>query len=166
MLNRSVISSIWRVALVCLVVVAPSEALAHSSGLAVSLGSNPIRSTAGVIDLGVTTSAAAVIEAPVDQDLVLTDITLGVSTENDDARVSGFVYVSGSDGVDYGVYVLQLGRIYDDGSSGGSRQYLGASGIRIPAGVSISLNWTTAYTSHGLSRHSIAYTLAGYLAQP
>ena len=121
MLNRPVLSTFWRTVVMCFVVFVPAKTFAHSSSMAVSLGSNPIRSTAGIIDLAVTPSAVGVIEAPADQDLVLTDITLGVSTENDDARVSGFVQVNGSDGVDYGVYVLQLGRIYDDGSSGGSR---------------------------------------------
>ena len=165
MLNRSFGSIIFGLGMTCLAV-APAQSLGHSSGLSVSLGSNPIRSTAGIIDLGVTPLAAGVISAPEDQDLVLTDLMLGISTENDDARVSGFVTLQGSDGTDYGVYVLQLGRIYDDGSSGGSRQYVGSTGVRIPAGVSVSLNWTSAYTSHGLSRHSIAYTLSGYLAKP
>jgi hypothetical protein len=116
--------------------------------------------------LGVTTLASAVIAAPADQDLVLTDVMLGISTEDDDARISGFVTLEGSDGTDYGVYVLQSGRIYEDGSAAGSRPYAGATGVRIPAGVSVSVNWTSAFTSHGGSRHSIAYTLSGYLAQP
>ena len=166
MLNRSFLSTLWRAALMCFVVFAPSKTLAHSSSLAVSLGSNPIRSTAGIIDLGVTSLAAGVIEAPAEQDLVLTDVMLGISTENDDARISGFVTLQGSDGTDYGVYVLQVGRIYDNGSAGGSRQYVGSTGVRIPAGVSVSLAWASAYSSHGSNRHSVAYTLSGYLAQP
>jgi len=165
MLNRSFGAIVLGLGMICLAF-APAQSLGHPSGLAVSLGSNPIRSTAGIIDLGVTTLASAVIAAPADQDLVLTDVMLGISTENDDARVSGFVTLQGSDGTDYGVYVLQIGRIYDNGSAGGSRQYVGSTGVRIPAGVSVSLNWTSALSSHGLHRHSIAYTLSGYLAQP
>jgi hypothetical protein len=165
MLNRSFRAIVLGLGMICLAV-APAQSLGHSSGLAVSLGSNPIRSTAGIIDLGVTTLAGAVISAPTDQDLVLTDVMLGISTENDDARISGFLTLQGSDGTDYGVYVLQIGRIYDDGSAGGSRQYVGSTGVRIPAGVTVSLNWTSAFASHGGSRHSIAYTLSGYLAKP
>ena len=165
MLNRSFGAIVLGLGMICLAF-APARSLGHPSGLAVSLGSNPIRSTAGIIDLGVTALASAVIAAPADQDLVLTDVMLGISTEHDDARISGFVTLQGSDGTDYGVYVLQGGRIYVDVSAGGSRQYAGSTGVRIPAGVSLSLSWTHAYSSHGSHRHSIAYTLSGYLAQP
>jgi hypothetical protein len=165
MLNRSFGAIVLGLGMICLAF-APAQSLGHPSGLAVSLGSNPIRSTAGIIDLGVTALADAVISAPAGQDLILTDVMLGISTENDDARISGFLTLQGSDGTDYGVYVLQIGQIYRDGSAGGSRQYVGSTGVRIPAGVSVSLNWTNAYTSHGLHQHSIAYTLSGYLAQP
>lgn len=165
MLNRSFGAIIFGLGMACLAL-APAPSLGHSPGLSVSLGSNPIRSTAGIIDLAVAPTAVGVISAPEDQDLVLTDVTLGLSTENNDARISGFVTMEGSDGIDYGAYVLQLGRIYDGGTSGASRQYVGSTGVRIPAGITVSLRWTNAYTSHGLSTHSIAYTLSGYLAKP
>ena len=165
MLTRTLRIAVVGLSLICFTFL-PGQAFAHSPGLSVSLGSNPIRSTAGIIDLGSTMVASAIIAAPADQDLVLTDIAFGISTENDDARISGVLSLEGSDGTDYGVYVLQIGRIYDGGGAGGSRQYVGTTGIRIPAGVSVSLSWNTAYSSHGALRHSIAYTLAGYLAKP
>jgi hypothetical protein len=165
MLTRTLRIAVVGLSLICFTLF-PGQGFAHSPGLSVSLGSNPIRTTAGIIDLGSTAVASAIIGAPADQDLVLTDLVLGISTENDDARISGLLSLQGSDGTDYGVYVLQIGRIYDGGGAGGSREYVGTTGIRIPAGVSVSLIWTTAYSSHGALRHSIAYTLAGYLAKP
>ena len=133
-------------------------------GAAVSTGSNPVRSMAGVQDFAGGFYRADVIAAPADQDLILTDIILGCVSENDDARYSVMVRLLGSDGVAYGAYALQSGRIY--ATTSGSTNMAGPTGIRIPAGVSISIQWTFGYKSHLDWAYSGTYTLSGYLAQP
>ena len=133
-------------------------------GTAVSTGSNPVHSTAGVQDFAAGFTTMPLIAAPADQDLILTDIILGVVSENDDARYSVMVRLIGSDGVAYGAYALQSGRIY--ATTSGSSNMAGPTGIRIPAGISISIQWTFGYKSHLDWAYSGTYTLSGYLAQP
>jgi hypothetical protein len=141
-------------------------AMAHPTGPVVSIGSNPVRSSAGVIDLGATSTVGGVITAPGDQDLVLTDIILGITVENDAARCSGYLRMEGSDGVLYGAYSLRAGRPSSDSNPGESRQFSGPTGIRIPAGISVSLVWVNTYRAYGSDTYNITYTLSGQLVQP
>lgn len=145
--------------------IAPA-AFAHPGGPAISVGENPVRSTAGMIDLGTTSSASTVIAAPADQDLLLTDIILGIAVEHDAARCSGVLRMSGSDGILYGIYSLASGQPSIDNNSGASRQFSGPTGILIPAGVSVSLAWVNTYRSYGPDKYNIIYTLSGQLVQP
>jgi hypothetical protein len=141
-------------------------AMAYPSGATVSAGENPIRSAGAVVSLDDGPSFADVIAAPADQDLVLTDIVLGIATQHESVRCSGTIELRASDGTVYGAYALNSGRIDVGGDPGGSKQYAGASGIRIPAGTSVSLYWTFRYRSTSSPYWDLAYTLSGYLAQP
>ena len=132
---------------------------------AVSTGSNPVRSTAGFQDFALGFDSPSVIAAPADQDLVLTDIILGVVIENDDARFSAYVELEGSDGVTYGVYSMQSGRLFDAATTG-APNFAGRTGIRIPAGVIVSIKWNLGYQSHADFFYAGTYTLSGYLANP
>jgi hypothetical protein len=152
-------------ALLLLTSLVATPAHAYPAGVAISTGTNPVRSAAGRLELGTTGTATDVIAAPADQDLVLTDISLGLTFRSSANYYSGYAELEGSDGVLYGVYTLAGGRLYD-GAPSGSTQFSGVSGIRIPAGVSITLNWVFAYASTGEANYHFTYTLAGYLAQP
>ena len=143
-----------------------SAVFAHPSTATISTGSNPVRSAAGQIDLGATYSASSVITAPADHDLVLTDIILGIAVESDGVRCSGVLQLVSSDGTVLGEYSLRSGRVDNDNSTGASRQYAGSTGVRVPAGNSVSLNWDDTYRSHGMHYFNLIYTLSGYLAQP
>jgi len=131
----------------------------------VAAGANPVRSTSGLQDLGEGFSTPNVIEATDGYDLILTDIFLGYAVRRNDAYYSGYVQLLGSDGVTYGSYVMQAGRLYD-GGVGVPTNLAGSTGIRIPAGVSLSIQWTLTYQSELDYWYIGAYTLAGYLAKP
>ena len=131
----------------------------------VSTGSNPVRSAAGLQDFALGFNTPAVIAAPADQDLILTDIVLGYVIEHNEARFSAHVQLQGSDGRTYGVYALQSGRLYDSAVTQASN-FAGQTGIRIPAGVTVSIDWTFGYQSHSDFFYSGTYTLSGYLANP
>jgi len=154
------------IGLLCLLVglVATRPAYAYPSAV-VSSGINPVRSAAGLQDFDTGFSRSSVISAPPDQDLVLTDIILGCVIENDDARFSASIKLIGSDGVTYGVYAMQSGRLYDSATTRASN-FAGQTGVRIPAGVSLSIQWTFGYQSHANFYYSGTYTLSGYLANP
>ena len=150
----------------CLMAVTGASVPVHAyPSAAVSIGSNPVRSSAGIQDFALGFETADVISAPSDQDLVLTDIILGYVIENDDARYSAHVQLRGSDGVTYGVYSMQSGRLYDSATARASN-FAGQSGIRIPSGVTVSILWTFGYQSHADFFYSGTYTLSGYLANP
>jgi hypothetical protein len=134
-------------------------------GSAVSVGSNPVRSAAGVRNLGSGLTVAEVIAAPPDQDLILTDVLLGCAVQYEGAYYSAFVKLLGSDGTTYGAYVLQGSRLYDSGVMS-THNLTGLTGIRIPAGVSVSLEWSFTYQTYPDERHTFTYTLGGYLAAP
>jgi hypothetical protein len=140
-------------------------ASAYPAGATVSTGFNPIRSVAGVLNLGTSTTVVDVIAAPADQDLILTEVSLGIAVTGNSVMFSGYGKLIGSDGLTYAVYSSASGRLYD-GMPTPSLQYVGPTGVRIPAGVSLTLEWVSTYTSHSLVNYHWAYTLGGYLAQP
>jgi hypothetical protein len=146
--------------------VVPRPALAYPGGTAISSGSNPVRSAAGRLNLATETTATDVLSAPADHDLILTDISLGVPMSSASTSYSGYAEIQGSDGVKYGVYTLTSGRVEIYGTPVGSVQFAGRTGLRIPAGVSISVNWVFTFNSHSVSNYLFTYTLAGYLAEP
>ncbi len=142
----------------------PTGAEAYPSS-AVAVGSNPLRSASGLHELSGGYTTSDVITASEGHDLILTDIFLGYAVRRNDAYYSGYVQLLGSDGVTYGSYVMQAGRLYD-GGVGVPMNLAGSSGIRIPEGVSVSIQWTLTYQSELDYWFVGAYTLAGYLAKP
>jgi hypothetical protein len=132
---------------------------ASPMGPSVSIGVNPVVSVAGTMDISSVTSVADILIAPVDQDLIITDIILGMTIQGGD-YYSGNVILSGSDGIDYGVYSLGSGT--KDGTS--SRDLGGRSGLHIPAGVSITIEWQQTYSYGNIP--DLSYTISGYLARP
>jgi hypothetical protein len=132
-------------------------------GSAISAGSNPVRSAAGVRNLGSGLIVADVIAAPPDQDLILTDLFLGCAVQYESSYYSAYVKLLGSDGTTYGAYVLQGSRLYDSGVLS-THNLTGMTGVRIPAGVSVDLEWTFTYQTYPDERHTLTYTVGGYLS--
>ena len=141
------------------------DAVAHPGAGVVSTGVNPVRSASGRFALSSTGSAADVIAAPADQDLILTDVVMGIAMKDNDARYSGFIELKGSDGKTYGVYAMTSSRLWD-GMSSSSEQFSGPTGTRVPAGVSITLDWDFTYNNLSGTHYEFTYALSGYLAQP
>ena len=133
-------------------------------GTAISAGSNPVRSVAGIRNLGDGFTVPDIISAPSDQDLILTDVFLGCAVLHDGQYYSGYVTLVGSDDVIYGAYTLQTSRLYDGGAPS-THNLAGTTGLRIPAGVSVSLVWTFTYQNYADNTHTMTYILGGYLAQ-
>ena len=138
---------------------------------AVSTGNNPVVSFGGEVAGG---TEDIVITAPADQDLVITDAILLSTTDSrckrahrTDLRLSGgdvlARMVTNSPYIDRHYY----GSVADTGSAG---FFLG-SGIRVPAGDSLTMEvaqrWAYGENCYGASGdYAVYYTLSGYLAQP
>lgn len=153
-------------AIVAVLGVVPTPALAYPGGTAISSGSNPVRSAAGRLNLATESTATDVLSAPADHDLILTDISFGLPMRSGYTHYSGYAEIQGSDGVLYGVYTLTSGRVEVYGTPVGSLQFSGSTGVRIPAGVSISVNWVFTFYNYSPDEFLFTYTLAGYLAEP
>jgi hypothetical protein len=144
---------------------AASTAEAHPGGSAISLGSNPIRSASGEVDLDVTTYAANVISAPSGQDLVLTDIILGMAQENAGAKITGTIVLEDGSGTRLAGYAVRAASVDQNFIVGVSQQYAGPTGIVVPAGSSVTIRWQRL--DGDLDGYfNVMYTLSGYLVQP
>ena len=130
-----------------------SDAVGYPAGSAVSMGENPIWSTGGRY---VTSSPAAVMTAPVGQDLVVTDVVLTFDCTSCDPVVDLKV-----GGVTVGSYAYRHVEHYGASRSHASTpfpiRHNYTSGIRVPAGESLTIQ---------VSRDSVNYSLSGYYTQP
>ena len=113
---------------------------------AVSTGSNPIWNAGGRLN---ASSSVTLASAPADQDLILTDLLL---TKDDAATV---VELQLSDGTDVGRFMVRGGDS-DKAAELVMHQY--ATGIRVPAGQTLTMSNTGSYY--------VYYAVAGYYAQP
>ena len=130
----------------------------------VSYGSNPVQSAAGDIDLHTTTSVPDVMRAPSDQDLIITDVMLGLPQSNEYCRGNGTVHLRDGAGNSYGEFAV--GTTHMGNAQATPTVFHARSGLRVPAGTSITLSWTWDYNYCGTSTYDLVYTLGGYLAQP
>jgi hypothetical protein len=117
-----------------------SQAVGYPAGAAVSLGTNPVWSTAGTVS-GSTT--ITVIEAPADQDVVITDLSMYCNG-------ASHLFLRLDDGTLVGRY-----RVVD--GAGLVNRSLN-SGILVPAGQSVQLENESGST--------VFYNYSGYYAQP
>ena len=130
-----------------------NDAIGYPSSPAISLGSNPIWSSGGTMrNTELYPMDAVLLNAPPDQDMVVTDIWM-FSSDGE-----GSLQFTSADGE-----VLGLFKAFDDGSYGG-RTPLNVqlkSGIRVPAGETVTVTSPNSY-----STASRPYTLTGYYSQP
>ncbi len=143
-------------------------AIGYPAGAAVSLGTNPVWSTGGsVVPDG---SASSVITAPADQDLIVTDVVLTPTSPDSicEMLLNSELSLAGA-GDNLAQYNLSLD-IYG-GSSNGNTTMQGVnahyiSGLRVPAGETLSLYVATMAEGYSCSGKYVMYSISGYKAQP
>jgi hypothetical protein len=151
--------------------ISSGSAIGYPSTGAVSLGANPVFSVGGAI---YHASDDIVVTAPIDQDLVVTDAVLTSSTDTRCKRAhrttltlsSGATVgrIQGNSPV-YDAY--GNGTTSDPGSAG---TYHFESGIRIPAGESLTMavsqRWQYGADCDSATAYGVYYLFSGYEAQP
>ncbi len=123
-----------------------SEAVGYPAGPAISLGSNPVWSTGGNMGAG-----DHIVATATSGDLIITDIHLTT-------RLGNVVLVK---------FQLTDGTVLAEFNGDDIRQFGGmihtfASGLRVPNGESLTINWGGYYGASD----QYNYTLSGYYAQP
>ena len=124
---------------------ASSDAVGYPAGAAVSMGTNPLWSRGGSVD----SSSVSRINAPADQDMVVTDLLLSTPYHVE------WVTLTLEDGTNVGRAVLH-GHTGERTAMVFSHKF--ASGIRIPAGSYLQIDEAVG--------NGLEYTLSGYYAQP
>jgi len=152
-----------------------SEAVGYPAGPVVSAGSNPVFSTGGGFSFSPDTGTTMeVLTAPADQDLVVTDVGLAVSSGHTYCGMRGEIdlYV---DGESVAAFTPMSPIIRFSGSEtaflrAGNTVMTFSSGIRVPAGSTLTIEaslfeWGGSYCSSSYTQQ-VRYTLSGYQAQP
>ena len=134
---------------------------AYPAGPSISTGSNPIVSAGGSFE---GPGSEAALSAPDDQDLIITDVMLGLPQSNEYCRGNGTVHLRDGAGNSYGEFAV--GTTHMGNAQATPTVFHARSGLRVPAGTSITLSWTWDYNYCGTSTYDLVYTLGGYLAQP
>ena len=140
-----------------------SEAVGYPAS-AVSLGSNPIVSSTGTMNLGGTPTDSGVISASETHDLVITDVLVGLSQISDYCDANGEVVLSDEEGTHYARIPVYM--TVTNESQPAVTAYQPRSGILIPAGRSISVSWNFDFNQCSYGSYNLRYNLSGYLAQP
>jgi hypothetical protein len=149
---------------------ASSQAIGYPAGAAVSIGTNPVLSTAGSFTVS---SSVDALSAPADQDIVITDFAASADTTDWDCleRVLVVLTVDGALVGQLSVTTPYLYQHYQVETSGSSEVLHLNSGIRIPAGSALSVSTGDVLATSPGSCWSgrevnIHYTLSGYHSQP
>jgi len=145
-----------------------SQAVGYPATSAISYGSNPVWSAAGRL---VDDDAPVLISVPVDQEVVVTDVQLGMSDQDSDFNCMTKWTVDLQEGSEtFGTWALQQYRHYSDGDSWtpGVQQVDASytSGLRVPAGTSLTLTANKLYEMDCSGDAYVHYTVSGYYAQP
>jgi hypothetical protein len=141
---------------------ASSEAVGYPAGAAVSLGGNPVVSFGGTRN---SAGTDAIGPAPMDQDLVITDISLsGNGAHSTYYACRWTISLESETGATLGVFKTWSQVNYSSYSIGNENIFVPLqSGMHVPAGESLGL---VVEQDSGGTTCSIAYTLSGYYAQP
>ena len=149
-------------------VVSSSQAVGYPATSAISYGSNPVWSAAGRL---VDDDAPVLITVPPDQDLVVTDVHLGMSDQDSGFNCMTKWLVDLQDGSEtFGTWAMQQYRHYSDGTSWTPGvDMVDASfstGLRIPAGTSLVLTADKLYEMDCSGDTYVHYNISGYYTQP
>ena len=140
-----------------------SDAVGYPAGSAVSFGNNPVRSATGHWDLGGgATTEDGIMVVPADQDLVLTEVVVGLTQNSDNCWASGRFQVSDGAGTVLANIPVHISHL--DNAQPMPVQLRLSSGIRVAAGSTVNVRWD--FVSHycSSSQYDLDYVLSGYLA--
>ena len=156
------------------ITLASSEAIGYPAGSAISFRDNPVVSIGGTAYSG--EAAKILFTAPADQDLVITDVVLG-STSNLVCQRTHKTEISSSSGDVLGQYETASGYTKTWGSGWGassdgravSHSY--SAGLRVAAGdtLLVGVVQTGAYSTDSCDSehsHGVRYSVSGYHSQP
>jgi len=145
-----------------------SQAVGYPATSAISYGANPVWSAAGRLG---DDEASVLISVPADQEVVVTDVQLGMSDQD-----SGFNCMTKwtvdlhESSETFGTWALQQYRHYSDGDSWtpGVQQVNASytSGLRVPAGTSLTLTASMLFEMDCSGDEYVHYIVSGYYAQP
>lgn len=142
-------------------------AIGYPAGPSVSSGSNPIVSSGGLVYAGESTT---VFTAPADQDVIVTDVLLSSNSSGQCLRAhqSTLTLSSGTVVGKFDTSSSWIKQYYDwDSSAGLSVNHTYGSGLRVPAGESLSLSATQTSAGGACSgTYGVAYSLSGYHSRP
>ena len=147
-----------------------ATAIGYPAGPSVSFSANPIVATGGTT---FDAESKPLFTAPADQDLIVTDLVL-TSTSHMQCKKGHLSELTLGSGAVLGQFETSSStarRYYEyDSSAGVSIQHNFGSGLRIPAGDSLTMN-VTETSSHGDScspttSYGVRYSVSGYFAQP
>ena len=138
---------------------------AHPGGSAVSIGSNPVRSFSGDLNLSVSSTASSVFTVPESQDLIVTDVVSGLVASTHYCMGTGRLILKSNAGTHLAEFPLYFSHLEDAGAPA-TTVLQATSGIRVPAGTVINLEWAWSYRECGDPSYRVSYLFTGYLAQP
>lgn len=147
-----------------------SMAQGYPSGPAVSYGGNPLVSIGGTAYSGET---KVLLTAPIDQDLVVTDVVLSSTSVMQCMRShkSEFLLSSGEVLGQFETSSAVARRYYDyDSAAASAVQHRFGSGLRIPAGAALSFavvqTGVQGDTCSSTGSYGVRYAVSGYYAKP
>jgi hypothetical protein len=129
---------------------------------AVSTGANPVVSAGGLISVD---SSETAISADTGQDVVITDLVMGITNTYSYYCEANFqVSATLADGTVVGRFAVGMPNL--DQSQLRNEIVSFRSGLRVPAGDSLTLSLTAPWRDCGDSYYTLNYTVSGYQAQP
>ena len=139
-----------------------SDAVGYPTA-AISTGANPVLSAAGAHN----TSDTATLFAAEETDVVVTDVVLTMSSDDNEYCMVSFVHsLQLSDGTKVGEFAVGMhSPASNQPTVESSLSASFESGIRLPAGDTLSLHTDLRYKA-GCGDATVHYTVAGYRAQP
>jgi len=129
------------------------------------MGSNPVRSFSGHLELGTSLTASSVFTVPDTQEFIITDVVSGLVANHYYCMGNGRLLLKDAAGTHLGEFPLYFSHL-EKASAPITTVLQATSGIRIPSGTVISLEWAWSYQECGTNYYRVPYVVTGYLTQP
>jgi len=143
-------------------VIVPRSATGYPT-TTVSSGVNPVVSVGGAIYIPSSGTSITPISAPADQDLIITDVVLGITNTYSSDCDANFQVELGDGSTTLGQFAVGYPNL--DKAQLHNETISFSSGIRIAAGDALHVSVTSPWVSCGYV-HTLNYTVSGYHAQP
>ncbi len=141
--------------------ISSSSAVGYPAGAAVSTGSNPVVSFGGSLEID---SALDLTTVPEGTDLVITDVVLNLTSDNDGCKTSAFARLVDDLGRNLGEFGVSRGEMHQTQGLDPSGHFF--SGLPLAAGRTLRLETGRHYANCGSDHWQLRYTVSGYYAQP